>query len=172
VPGGFCPDSGRPSICKFLPITRNRERFCSALFLDPCIELETALDEHTAALLQILLSDFGQPRPKCHINKKHFFAALPLSKRDSINGESKLCNWSALCREADLGIPRNVSDQQDTIKTCQGQRLGCRWRRGTCRAALHLFADPGHLLDFAGFLAQGILSPHPGFSHDLLRAWS
>jgi hypothetical protein len=32
--------------------------------------------------------------------------------------------------------------------------------------ALHLFADPGHLLDFAGFLAQGMLSPHPGFSHD------
>jgi hypothetical protein len=24
-------------------------------------------------------------------------------------------------------------------------------------------------LDFAGFLAQGMLSPHPGFSHDLLE---
>jgi hypothetical protein len=40
------------------------------------------------------LSNFSKPRPKCHINKEHFFAAL--SKRDSTNGESKLCNWSAV----------------------------------------------------------------------------
>jgi hypothetical protein len=46
----------------------------TALFVVPGVELETAFDEYTRALLQVLLSNFGEPRPKDNIKRK----ALPL----------------------------------------------------------------------------------------------
>jgi hypothetical protein len=88
----YSPDSRRPSICKFSPITHNRERFCPLCFS-----------------IQV----------KCHIDKTHFFSALPVNKRDSINGESKLCNWSALCCKADLGplVKLHMSSSLLTLAT-------------------------------------------------------
>src|SRR5207244_9473091 len=99
----------------------NHAEFASllpALFVVPCIQLEPAFDENGTTLLQIFARDFGEPRPEDDIDIRDFFAFFAAVEGVlTINSNAEVANGAAFGGITHFGIARQISEENDFIKT-------------------------------------------------------
>src|SRR5207237_4863989 len=95
-----------------------------ALFVVPCVQLETAFDKNRPAFLKILAGDFCEPRPKDNIDIRDFFAFLAAVEGVlTINGNAEVANGAAFGGVTHFWIARQVSEENDFIETGHAQGL-------------------------------------------------
>src|SRR5438876_9104167 len=90
----------------------------SALFVVPGVQLETAFDKNRPAFFQIFASDFCEPRPENDVDIRDFFAFFAAVEGVlTINSNAEVANGAAFGGITHFGIARQISEENDFIKT-------------------------------------------------------
>lgn len=88
------------------------------LLILPGILLQASLDKHGTPLRKILSSNLPRTTPASNIKERRLLAALPipLTIRDTVNGQPQLRERSTPGSRANLRIRRKVADNHDLIQ--------------------------------------------------------
>src|SRR6185436_10840170 len=105
----------------------------------PAVLLEAALDHHLPALLQVLGADLSRLPPRDLVDEGDFFDLLAglLVRVLVVEGQRELADRRPLRRVPQLGVARQVAEQDDLIERRHESPLSSRGDRGLPRDVRH-----------------------------------